>query len=109
MGTNRIFNPSLVSNIQNLTGVEFINRLLPNLITLAFIITAIAALIFLIAGGIKWITSGGDREALSKARGSVTAALIGFALVLSVYAVLRLIELFFGIQLLLIDISSLIL
>jgi len=104
-----IYNPALMESIRDLTGVEFLNLLLPNLITLFFIVTVVVALFVLIMGGIKWITSGGDREAMAKAQGTITAAIVGLIIVFSLYAVIRLIETFFGIDLITIDISPLIL
>lgn len=104
-----IINPALVEAIRGLTGIEFLNLFLPNLIALLFIVATVAAFFVLIAGGIKWITAGGDKAATESARGTITSAIIGLVLVFSVYAILRLIEHFFGIKLITIDISPLIL
>lgn len=105
----RIDNPALVEAIREMTGIEFLNRFLPNLITLFFIATAIATLFVLLIGGIKWITSAGDKAATESARGTITSGVIGLVFVFSVYAVIRLIEFFFGISLITIDITPLIL
>jgi len=107
--TKRYINPALMEAIQDLTGIEFLNLFLPNLITLFFIIAAIAALFVLLVGGIKWITSAGDKAATESARGTITAGILGLVFVFSVYAVIRLIEFFFGIDLITIDITPLIL
>lgn len=104
-----IYNPALAETIQGLTGIQFLNRFLPSLITLFFIAATIVALIFLLIGGIKWITAGGDKAATESARGTITAAVVGLILVFSVYAIVRLIGFFFGIDLITIDISPLIL
>lgn len=108
-GAEGIYNPALVEAIRDLTGIEFLNLLLPNLITLFFIAATIVAFFVLIMGGIRWITAGGDKEGTTKAQGIITAAVIGLILIFSVYAIIRLIELFFGINLITIDISPLIL
>lgn len=42
----------------------------------------IAALIFLIWGAIKWITSGGDREKLDSARRTIIFSIIGLVVIL---------------------------
>lgn len=105
----RIVNPALLETIRELTGIEFLNRFLPNLITLFFIATAIATLFVLLVGGIKWITSAGDKAATESARATITAGILGLVFVFSVYAVIRLIEFFFGISLITIDITPLIL
>lgn len=107
--TEGIYNPALVEAIRKLTGIEFLNIFLPNLITLFFIVATIAALFVLLVGGIRWITSGGDKEAVAKAQETITAGVIGLVIVFSVYAIIRLIELFLGIDLITIDISPLIL
>jgi hypothetical protein len=66
----------------------------------------LAALILLMIGGISWILSGGDEKAVAKAKGRVTAALIGLILVLSVIAIFQLLSHFFGINLLVIKIPT---
>lgn len=69
-------------------------------IQFALIAAAIIAFFFLIFGGIKWITSGGDKEATAGAQSMITAAVIGLAIVFAVWAVMALIETFFGISIL---------
>ena len=41
------------------------------------VLAVLLCLFFLIIGGIRWITSGGDKAKLESARGTITAALIG--------------------------------
>jgi hypothetical protein len=54
----------------------------------------------LIIGGVRWITSGGDKAATEAARGQITAALVGLVIVFAAWAILQLIELFFGVDIL---------
>lgn len=105
----KIINPALSEKIQELAGLEFINLFLPNLITIFFIVATIATLFVLLIGGIKWITSAGDKAATESARSTITAAIIGLVFTFCVYAILRLLEFFFGIDLIIIDIGPLIL
>jgi hypothetical protein len=51
-----------------------------NALTIVFIAAALAVLIYLIIGAFKWITSGGDKDAIGKARGTIVNALIGLAI-----------------------------
>lgn len=51
-----------------------------NALQIVFIFAALAVLIFLVIGAFRWITSGGDKDAISKARGGIVNALIGLAL-----------------------------
>lgn len=70
------------------------------LIKLILVIAALAAFIFLVVGGIKWITSGGDKEQTAKAQGTITAALVGLVIVFAAWAIIKLLETFFGITIL---------
>jgi len=76
------------------------------LIKFALVIAALVAFAFLIFGGIKWITSGGDKEATAKAQSTITAALIGLVIVFAAWAIIRLIEVFFGVSILTLTIPS---
>src|SRR5574340_472427 len=60
-------------------------------------IAFVAALVFLIYGGIRWIVSGGDKENTAKAKATVTAALIGLAIVLAAWIIMRVITGLFNI------------
>ena len=65
------------------------------------LILIVAALIFfflLIVGGIRWMTAGGDKEKAGAARGQLTSALIGLAIVFAAWAIIRLIEILFGVS-----------
>ena len=52
----------------------------------------------LIIGGIRWILAGGDEKAVASARGTITAALIGLVIVLVAFALIRLVEIFFSVN-----------
>lgn len=104
-----ITNPALGPNLQSLNGIGFFQRFLPNLITLALIVGALAFLFVLILGAIQWITSGGDKANLESARGKIVAGIIGVGILFSVFAIINLIEVFFNINLLFIDFGPLIL
>lgn len=54
--------------------------ILTNAFTILFVVGALAVLFFLIIGAFRWITSGGDKEAVGNARKTITNALIGLAL-----------------------------
>lgn len=69
-------------------------------IKLLLIVAALIAFFFLVWGGIKWITSGGDKEQTSKAQSMITAALIGLVIVFAAWAIIKLLETFFGIEIL---------
>ena len=62
------------------------------------VVAFIAAFVFLLIGGIRWIIAGGDEKAVAGARGTITAALIGLVIVLVAYAIIRLVEIFFNVN-----------
>ena len=92
-------------NLQPPSGWEKLaNITLPGIVStvikLILVVAALIAFIFLVIGGIKWITSGGDKEQTAKAQGTITAALIGLVIVFAAWAIIKLLEAFFGIEIL---------
>lgn len=47
------------------------------------------ALLFLIVGGIMYITAGGNSEQANKAKGTITWAFVGLVVVIAAYAIVR--------------------
>ena len=77
------------------------------LISLVLIIGVVIFTFVLVLGAISWISSGGDKAQVESARGKVTTAIIGLVLLFSAWAIINLIELFFGINILTLDILNL--
>jgi len=69
-----------------------------NLINLVLVVAFVVFLFLLLLGGIQWITSGGDKESLAKAKGKITSAIIGIIIVICAWAILSLIRSFFGLE-----------
>jgi hypothetical protein len=82
--------------------------MLPNIVGLLFIIGAIVFFFMLLIGALQWISSGGDKGKLESARGRLTSAIVGIVILLGSFAIIKLIETFFGINILTLDIGSLI-
>ncbi len=57
-----------------------------------FIVAGLAALLFLLLGALAWVTSGGDKENVSKAQSKITNAIIGVILIAVVLAVIVTLE-----------------
>ncbi len=70
----------------NLIGYSDLGRFINNIITLAFILAILVVLIMLIWGAFEWIVSGGEKEAVGKARGRIINALIGLAVLAVAFA-----------------------
>lgn len=90
-------------NLDNVGGIggELKTLTIPGLISAAitflFIITAVVFFFILVIGGIRWILSGGDKANTEAARSQITAGLIGLVIVFSAFAIVKLIEAFFGV------------
>ncbi|OGM21459.1 hypothetical protein A2955_02570 [Candidatus Woesebacteria bacterium RIFCSPLOWO2_01_FULL_37_19] len=104
--TNGIGNPALSNTLRALNGVQFIQRLLPALITMLLIIGSIIFLFVFLLGAVQWISSGGDKAALESAKSKITNALIGIAILLTLFAIINLIEIFFGTRIRYFNINS---
>jgi TRAP-type C4-dicarboxylate transport system permease small subunit len=76
-------------------------------ISLLMLVVAIVFFFMLVWGGLKWIMAQGDQKAVETARGQITNALIGLAIVFSAWAIVKLIEVLFGISLLNLEIPTL--
>jgi len=77
------------------------------LIRLALVIVALVFFAMLIWGGIRWMMSKGDKTEVENARNQISNALIGLAIVFVAWALIKLIQVVFGIDILQLDIPSL--
>lgn len=66
---------------------------------LMFIAATVLSLFFILWAGIQWITSGGDKQALEKARARLTYAIIGLIIIFLAFFIVNLIGGFFGLNL----------
>ena len=82
----------------NLANIDF-TTLVTLAINFVLIIAAIAFFFMLVLGGIKWITSGGDKGKTESARSQITAGLIGLVIVFAAWAIISILENFFGVNL----------
>jgi hypothetical protein len=80
-------------------GVKDLGGAFKNIADMAIIIGAIMVFFYLLWGGIQWLTSGGDKGKTEEAQKRITAAVIGLAIVASAWAIMRVIDAFFGVGL----------
>ena len=57
-----------------------------------FVIAGLAALFYLLLGALAWITSGGDKDAVTAAREKIQAAVLGMILIVAVLAIIWTLE-----------------
>jgi hypothetical protein len=87
------------------TGADYtkggtgLGAIISQLIGALFIAGFLLALVFLLMGGISWITSGGDKTKLEKARDEITNSLMGIVVVAAAWAISILVANFFGLDL----------
>jgi len=86
------------SGFQPLTGVKFPN-LASAVIQVLFVATGVLFVIFVLIGGVQWVSSGGDKEGLDSARKKIKNALIGLTIVLGIYAFGGILNAVFGVDL----------
>ncbi len=82
--------------LQNITPASLIS----GLISLVMLVAALLFFFMLILGGIKWVTSEGDEKKVASARAQITSALIGLAIIFAAWAIVQLINVVFGINIL---------
>jgi hypothetical protein len=90
------------TNLGNVTIASIVSAL----VILTLIIAALVFFFMLVIGGIRYITSGGDKAQTEAARGQITAALIGLVIVFAAWAIINLINIFFDINILSLNIQS---
>lgn len=97
---SQIVNPLLPNNPENMDEAPaLLSQTLSNILTLLLIGAGVAFFFVFIIGGVRWITSSGDKEKLEGAKKQITSAIIGLVIVLSIFAVTSLVEALFGINL----------
>ncbi len=78
--------------------IESLGALISALVGAMLIIAALLAFLFLILGGIQWITSGGDKTGMEAARNKITHAIVGLVIVGAAWAIMILVQQFLGVQ-----------
>lgn len=66
-----------------------IGQLISNALTIVFIVAALLVLVYLIWGAFQWITSGGDKEGIGKARDKIIQSLVGLVILALAFLIVR--------------------
>lgn len=88
-------NVEVIDGIPTIKGFEAVFE---NVISVVLGIGAVVLFIMLLAGGFKFLTSGGDPKAAESAKKTLTAAIAGIVVLILSYLVLVFIEQFTGIK-----------
>ena len=93
-----ITNPVISQNEGTLEGVAAnpLGSLFARLWQTLFILGGLAIVVYILWGGIDWLTSGGDSEKAKHARNKITNAIIGLFVLSASYAIILFLEWVFG-------------
>ena len=75
-----------------------LGRLVSTGVSVVIIVSGILVFVYLVWGGLEWLTSGGDKGKTESARNRITAALVGLAIIAASWALVQIISYFFGVQ-----------
>lgn len=78
--------------------ISDLGKLIQSLLTVTLGIVGLLVFVYLIWGGIEWITAGGDKGKTESARQKLTNAIIGLAIVAAAFAISSVLGSFFGIN-----------
>ncbi len=90
-GEGGITNP-VIGLFGTQAGELTIAYILATLLRLALVVAGILLLLYIVVGGIQWLTSGGEKTALAAARDRITAAFIGLVLIVLVVVIIEFIN-----------------
>jgi hypothetical protein len=96
----QIVNPALPSTLGNNPGKagNTIGMLIGNIVGGIVIIAFLMTFMYLLMGGISWISSGGDKAQLESSRNKITHAIIGLVIVAAAWAIMNIVGPFLGIN-----------
>lgn len=77
-----------------------LGTIITGFIGLAMVIGALATLMYMILGGIKWITAGGDKGKVEQAREMIMQGVIGLTVLVAAFALFGVVDWFFGLEIL---------
>lgn len=84
MNVNDVFGtvdpPPEIANLTANGGAEGISFFLGTILNFMIIVGGTGCVIMIVVAGVQWVFSGGDKETIAKARGRITWAIIGVAL-----------------------------
>ncbi|OGD83758.1 hypothetical protein A2572_00880 [Candidatus Collierbacteria bacterium RIFOXYD1_FULL_40_9] len=82
----------------NFFGYTCIGHLVSNIAAAGFIVAGVITFLFLVWGGVDYLTSGGDKTKIENSQKRISSAIIGLAIIASSWAVYQIILVFFGVD-----------
>lgn len=87
--------PYAYDEVATLKGFE---NIFSTILSLATTAAGLVCFLMLIIGGFKYLTSGGDPKQAASARGTLTWAVAGLAIIIGAWFILQFIEYFTGVE-----------
>ncbi len=82
----------------NFFGYTCIGHLVSNIAAAGFIVAGVITFLYLVWGGIDYLSAGGDKGKIESGQKKISSAIIGLAIVASSWAVYQIILVFFGVD-----------
>ncbi len=86
------------ANLDPVDGTVGFGSLISSVLSFVMLVAAILVLLYLLWGGMEWITSGGDKSKLEKARQRITSAILGIVVLAGTLAIFSVVQQFLGIE-----------
>lgn len=88
----------LEGQTENISPINNLGVYISRLLNLGLMVGTIAFMGYFVLGAIKWLTAGGDKGKTEEARGAITNAAVGLAILAASWAVFLLVDYFLGLD-----------
>ena len=88
---------NLVIPTPSILKITDLGKFISAILAAVLVIATLAAFVFLLLGGLSWITSGGDKTAVEGAQKRIQAAIVGLFVVFAAWAIMLVVGRFLGI------------
>lgn len=78
-----------VNQVDDGTDANDLNRIIKNVVNVLLFIVGIAAVIMIIIGGLKYVTSSGDQAQVTSAKNTIIYSVIGLLVAAMAYAIVN--------------------
>lgn len=89
---------SIVVPTPEILKITDLGKFISAILAAILVIATLAAFVFLLLGGLAWITSGGDKAAVEAAQKRIQAAIIGLFVVFASWAIMLVVGRFLGVN-----------
>lgn len=97
-GYDPIVAPSGVPQLGSGPNGVTLSRIIGWAVSVAIVAGILAAIVFFVYGGYKWITSGGDKQKIDSARKTITYTIIGLVLMVLSLVIVKFMGDVFGVK-----------